>query len=62
MADESLSREEWLRRCATEYKRLAETDDRFAMECAEATLGALDDGLLADPEEAAREDMSYWSD
>ncbi|HEY7822719.1 MAG TPA: hypothetical protein VIG24_07805 [Acidimicrobiia bacterium] len=47
---------------ATEYKRLAETDDRFAMECAEATLGALDDGLLADPEEAAREDMSYWSD
>jgi hypothetical protein len=57
----TITDEEWKKRCAERYISRANLDEQTAEDFAEACFeNRLDDDC--DPEDAADEDMSYWSD
>ncbi len=67
---EALTREEWMRRYAARVMERASWDERPAMMVAQAAadgeeLGASEEGRAVewkDPEDAADDEMSYWTD
>ena len=58
----ALSRETWIARCAARFKKRAGVDDPTAKDMAEAQLENVNDDLTSYPEEAADDEMSYWSE
>jgi hypothetical protein len=56
-----LSRDEWLSRCAAHFVKRAAFDAALAMEYAQAQLESLKGDLTENPEDAAEDEMSYWT-
>ena len=57
----ALTREQWLARCAARFREVAAVETPGDMELAEAQLENLKDDLTENPEDAADDEMSYWS-
>lgn len=62
-AGSALTREQWLGRCIDRFQRKAGLSPKIARQCAEAQLEAdKDDPTERTPEDAADDEMSYWTD
>ncbi len=57
-----MNKEEWLTRCAARFATRGGLHLKQARDFAEAALENLNGDLTENPEEAADEDMSYWTD
>lgn len=58
-----LTRGQWLKRCAAVFIQEGLVGPDFATEMAEICLNDTFEGdLTENPEDAAREEMSYWAD
>lgn len=51
---------DWVKRCKAHYVA-AGVDEAFAADCAESCLESVDYDLSESPEDAAADDMSYWT-
>jgi len=58
----SLTREEWIKKCAERLQQRGGMDEAQSIDVAEAQLENLDDDLTEDTVEAADEEMSCWTD
>lgn len=57
---QSISREQWLERCATVLREKGGLDPLVALNVAESQLENCDGDLTENPEDAADDEMSYW--
>jgi hypothetical protein len=55
------TREQWLARCAARFASVAAIEEPGATELAEIQLENLKGDLTENPEEAADDEMSYWT-
>lgn len=53
--------EQWLERCAARFQAVASVAPGLAMNMAKSQLENLKDDLTENPEEAADDEMSYWT-
>lgn len=60
-SESTLSREQWLARCAAHFQSKAALDGALAMDMAESQLEFLANDLTENPEQAAEDEMSYWT-
>jgi hypothetical protein len=56
-----LTREQWLERCAARFRSVAAMKPELARSFAETQLESLKDDLTENPEDAADDEMSYWT-
>lgn len=61
MTPTALSREQWLARCAAHFQKVAALAEPSAMDLAESQLETLKGDLSENPEQAADDEMSYWT-
>ncbi len=61
-AGSALTREEWLARCAARFVEKANAPEQLARDMAESQLENLKDDLTENPEEAADDEMLYWTE
>lgn len=57
----ALSREDWLSRCATRFRKIAALDATVSMQMAESNLENIGGDLTENPEQAADDEMAEWS-
>jgi hypothetical protein len=58
----TITRDEWVARCAARLIERGVTEDLHPHSIADACLETLDEDLTESPEEAADEELSYWTD
>lgn len=58
---QELTREQWLARCAAHFQKVAALDESLAIDMAKAQLETLKGDLSENPEQAADDEMSYWT-
>ncbi|NKF21562.1 hypothetical protein [Solimonas marina] len=64
MSEQTLTKAEWIDRCAKRYRDVGGLSEDLAKSAAEVAYEVEDEdwGPRGDPEEAADEDMSCWDD
>lgn len=56
-----ISCEQWLERCASRFMAIAGLTPELSMEMAKSQLENINGDLKEDPEQAADDEMSYWT-
>lgn len=56
-----ITREQWLERCAARFISVAAVGKQDAHDLAESQLENLKDDLTENPEQAADDELSYWT-
>lgn len=56
-----MTKELWLERCANKLVAVANVETALALDIAESQLENLKGDLTEDPEEAADDELSYWT-
>ena len=57
-----MTKDQWIIRCAKHLVDCGQTDPKLAIYLAESQLKNLGGDLNENPEDAARDEMSYWED